>query len=89
MSSSFPTVSVRQTIASMEHATLHQNAQLWVAQPLEHVPSPLESAVSSALAVGSLPPTTTPMPSSHPMLLPQIQILAHTKFASSQVMFAK
>ena len=73
----------------MEHATLHQNAQLWVAQPLEPVLSLLECAVSSALAVERQPPTTTPMPSSHPMLLPQILILALTRFASSQVMCAK
>ena len=89
MLSSFPTVFVRLTIATMELVTPHQSAQLWVELPQEHVPSHLECVVCSVLAVESQPPTTTPMPSSPLMQHPQILIHAHTKSASSPVMCAK
>ena len=89
MSSSSPIAFVRQTTASMGHVTLHQNAQVLVAQLQEHVPSHLESAVSSVLAVARQPQTTTPMPSSLHMLHPLTQIRAPTEFASSRMMFVK
>ena len=80
---------MRQTAASMGHATLSQNVHHWGEQLQEHVLSPLECVVSSALDAEDNHQPTTPTPSCPPTPRPLIQTHAHTPSVSSALTLVK